>query len=151
MIEQQGRVVAVAGDTASVRLGGMSGCPACDAGRGCGAGVFGRLLKRRPVVLELDNLARAEQGQAVMVGIPEGIFLRLVARFYLWPLLAGLAGAVLGHYLSASWFPGPVLTDLTALASGLFAGGMVARRNRAVSGEFPGSAIVHMLRIIEFQ
>lgn len=150
MIEQQGRVVAVSGDTASVRLGGMSGCAACDAGRGCGAGIFGRLLRRRPATLDIENRACASQGQAVMVGIPEGVFLRMAARFYLWPLLAGIAGAALGHLLSAAWFPGPVLTDLSALAAGLLCGGAVVLAIRKHPGEFPEEAIVHMLRIIEF-
>ncbi|MEJ2385650.1 MAG: hypothetical protein P8Y54_14930 [Xanthomonadales bacterium] len=53
MIEQQGRVTGAAGSQVRVRLGGTSGCTTCDAGRGCGAGVFGRLLQRRPVELEL--------------------------------------------------------------------------------------------------
>ena len=133
-----------------MRLGGMSGCPACDAGRGCGAGIFGKLLKRRPVVLELENRAGAGAGQAVMVGIPESLFLRLIARLYLWPLLAGLAGMALGHAISANWFPGQALTDLTALAAGIACGGLALLASRRNSGEFPRSEIVHMLRIIEF-
>ena len=100
MIEQQGRIVAIANGRASVRLGGMSGCPSCDAGKGCGAGVFGRLLKRNPVELELENGIDAADGQAVMVGISEGIYLRLITRLYLLPLLAGLAGAAVAFYLS---------------------------------------------------
>ena len=38
-----------------VRVGGQSGCAACDAGKGCGAGLFGKLLRRNPVELELVN------------------------------------------------------------------------------------------------
>ena len=96
MIEQQGLIVAVSGGTASVRLGGKSACTACNAGKGCGAGIFGRLLKRKPVVLELKNGPGARVGQSVMVGLPETLFLRLVFKFYLFPLLAGLAGAASG-------------------------------------------------------
>jgi sigma-E factor negative regulatory protein RseC len=97
MIEQQGEVLASSHGEALVRLGGRSGCAACDAGRGCGAGVFGRLLRRRPVVLPLGNAVGAQRGQAVIVGLPESWFLSLVARFYLYPLVAGLVGASLGH------------------------------------------------------
>ena len=101
MIEQQGVVVTSDERRVSVRLGGRSGCSACDAGRGCGAGVFGRLLQKRPVTLSFDNHLRARPGQAVLVGVPEKLFLALVLRFYLYPLLGGLAGATVG-FLAAS-------------------------------------------------
>jgi len=151
MIEQQGKVVDVTGDTAWIRLGGSQGCPACDAGRGCGAGLFGRLLKNRPVDLQLDNQHDARPGQAVMVGIPEALFIRLVARLYLYPLLAGLAGAGIGHYLASVMDLGPLGTDISTLVCGILSGAAVIVWNRARTGEFPGAAIVHLLRIIESQ
>ncbi len=151
MIEQQGKVVGVTGDTACIRLGGSQGCPACDAGRGCGAGLFGRLLKNRPVELQLENQHDARPGQAVMVGIPEALFIRLVARLYFYPLLAGLAGAGMGHYLSLVMDLGPLGSDVSALVCGILSGAAVIVWNKARSGEFPGAAIVHLLRIIESQ
>ena len=149
MIEQQGKVVAVANGKASVRLGGNSGCASCDAGRGCGAGVFGRLLKRKPVILELENRVNAEQGQPVMVGIPEALFLRMIARLYLYPLLAAIAGAAFGYYLSVLGESGPVSSDMITLLCGLTGGAAVILWSRNDSMEFPGSFIVHLLRIIE--
>jgi sigma-E factor negative regulatory protein RseC len=151
MIEQQGKVVGVTGDLASIRLGGSQGCPACDAGRGCGAGLFGRLLKNRPVDLELNNRHDARPGQAVMVGIPEALFIRLVARLYLYPLLGGLAGAGIGHYLSLMMGLGPAGSDITALVCGILSGATVVIWNRTRFREFPGTAIVHLLRIVEIQ
>jgi len=149
MIEQQGKVVAVANGRASVRMGGASGCSSCAAGRGCGAGVFGRLLKRKPVTLQFENRINAEQGQPVMVGIPETLFLRMIARHYLYPLLAGIAGAALGYYLSVLGGLGPVGSDMTTLMCGLAGGAAVLLLNRNNSMEFPESFIVHLLRIIE--
>ena len=149
MIEQQGKVVAVANDRASVRLGGTSGCSSCDAGRGCGAGIFGRLLKRKPITLQFENRINAEQGQPVMVGIPETLFLRMIARLYLYPLLAGIAGAALGYYLSVLGGLSPVSSDMTTLMCGLAGGAAVLLWNRNNSMEFPESFIVHLLRIIE--
>ena len=149
MIEQQGKVVAVANGKASIRLGGSSGCSSCDAGRGCGAGVFGRLLKRKPVILELENKVSAQQGQPVMVGIPEALFLRMIARLYLYPLLAALAGAAFGYYLSVLVESGPLSSDMITLFCGITGGAAVILWNRSGSGEFPASIIVHLLRIIE--
>jgi sigma-E factor negative regulatory protein RseC len=146
MIEQQGQVVAVSGDLASVRLGGNSGCPACDAGKGCGAGVFGRLLQRKPSILELDNTLEASAGQAVIVGLPESLFLRLVLRLYLTPVLAGLAGAASGHYLSVQAGATAGLTDGLALLGAIMAAWLALRWGRRLSREFPDTKAVHLLR-----
>ena len=153
MIEQQGLIVAVSGGTASVRLGGKSACTACNAGKGCGAGIFGRLLKRKPVVLELQNGPGARVGQSVMVGLPETLFLRLVFKFYLFPLLAGLAGAVIGHYISVKLQAGPVASDGLALLGAVLAGAFALIWNRQgmekPSAEFPRKITVHLLRVVE--
>lgn len=132
-----------------VRVGRSSGCSACDAGKGCGAGVFGRLLERKPVVLEIDNTVDAFPGQGVVVGLPESVFLALVLRLYLYPLLAGLAGAAAGHAL-ASWFAaGDLWVDASALLLALAAGFFVAIVNRRRPVEFPGESVVHLLRTVE--
>lgn len=119
MIEQQGRVLRHEAGRASITFAAVSGCPACDAGQGCGAGVFGKLLRRKPAILELESPAGLEPGQAVIVGIPEAFFLRLLFRLYLVPLLAGLAGAGLGHYLAGFWSLHGLLQDLAALTGAL--------------------------------
>ena len=149
MIEQQGKVVAVANGKACVRLGGSSGCSSCDAGRGCGAGVFGRLLKRNPVILELENRVNARPGQPVIVGIPEALFIKMIARLYLYPLLAAIAGAAFGYYLSVLTESGPASSDMITLLGGLTGGAAVILWNRKDLREFPDSFIVHLLRIIE--
>jgi sigma-E factor negative regulatory protein RseC len=148
MIEQQGEVIAADGEQVTVRMGGRSGCPACDEGRGCGAGVFGRLLMRRPVLLSLDNPVGASAGQAVVVGLPEAWFLGLVARFYLYPLLAGLVGGAFGHYVCRMLESGAAVTDLVTLLSALAAGTTVVRRNRRWSAKQPGSVEVRLLRVV---
>jgi len=151
MIEQQGRVVAVTGHLAEVRLGGSSGCVRCDAGEGCGAGVFGRLLKRKPVIVSLVNTVSAKPGQAVMVGIPDTLFLKMTARFYLAPLVAGVVGAAVGHYLSILGGVSPAGTDAITLLCGLASGAVVLVWNRADGREFSESVIVQLLRLVEIQ
>jgi sigma-E factor negative regulatory protein RseC len=119
MIEQQGSVVDLDGGQALIRVGPESGCPACAAGKGCGAGIFGRLLKRRPVVLRLENAIGARRGDIVRVGIPERLFLGLVTRLYLLPLLAALAGAAIGHHLGEMVSVQGWVLDAAALAGAL--------------------------------
>lgn len=150
MIEQQGKVVGVANGLASVRLGGRSSCALCDAGKGCGAGIFGRMLKRKPVTLQLENRVNAVSGQAVMVGIPESLYLRLLGRLYLLPLLTGLLCAAIGHYISYRVVAGPLASDMLALLSGLAGAAAVTWWRRDDAMEFPERFIVHLLRILEF-
>lgn len=136
------------GGIARVRLGRSSNCARCDAGKGCGAGVFGRLLKRKPVTLDLDNTVNALPGQPVMVGIPETVFLRMVARLYLLPLLAGLAGAVSGHYLSVVGQLSPGASDALTLLAGLVSGAVMMAWKHSDDREFPVSLVVHLSRVI---
>ena len=126
----------VAGRFASVRLGGAIGCPACDAGRGCGAGVFGRLLRRRPLVLDIENRLDAVRGQAVVVGLPDALYLALVNRLYLLPLLAGLAAAAAGYYLASRAALAPAAADAVTLLGALLGGAAAVWRNRTHSGNF---------------
>lgn len=149
MIEQQGQVVEITGSEARVRLGGSSGCSACDAGKGCGAGVFGRLLQRRPVVLNLDNRVGAVNGQPVIVGLPESLFLNLLTRLYLFPLLAGLGGAVIGNYLSGRWAMSSWASDILTLLCALLCGAALIQWNRKRFMEFPANVTVHMLRVVD--
>lgn len=123
MIEQQGRVVSVAGNLARVQLGGQSGCSACDAGEGCGAGLFGRLLRRQVAELELPNTVNARAGDAVQVGIDEQQYVRLVAALYGAPLVAGLLGAT-AAYVLAGGLASPGARDLSILLGGLLAAGL---------------------------
>jgi sigma-E factor negative regulatory protein RseC len=148
LIEQQGKVVSAANGSIQVRLGASSGCLACDAGKGCGAGVFGRLLQRRPVIVEFENSLGADEGQAVVVGLPETLFMALVTRLYLLPLLAGLAGAVCGHWMAGTMVLGPGLTDFMALIGAVLAATFVSRKNRSRQIEFPEDLTVHLLRKI---
>lgn len=123
MIEQQGRVVAVQGDQARVRLGARAGCSACDAGRGCGAGVFGRLLGRGTVDLLVPNAIGARPGHRVGVGIPESLFLQLAWGLYGWPLLGGLAGVIGAHAIFAGILgANAAALDAVTLVAGLVVG-----------------------------
>lgn len=125
MIEQQGRVVRVEDHHAWVRVGSRSGCSACDAGKGCGAGLFAKLVKRDTADVRVENHINAHAGAAVILGIPESLYLGLVMRLYGLPLLAGLAGAMTGHQLMAG--AGAGWQDFATLAGALTAAGLVFR------------------------
>lgn len=128
MIEQNVQVLRCHDERIWVRMGSQSGCTACDNGEGCGAGLFSRLLKRKPVVIELaGNDLEVEAGQMLTLAFPERVFIRLVLASYGWPLLAALAGAILGHGLSVWLEFGPAMIDLGSLLGAVLAGGLVMR------------------------
>jgi sigma-E factor negative regulatory protein RseC len=149
MIEQQGQAVRESPGRITVRLGGTSGCARCDAGRGCGAGLFGKLLRRKAIELEFDNHVGARRGQAVVVGVPEALYLGLTVKFYLFPLIAGLAGAVLGHWLATVFEAGAAGGDALTLLAALAAGAAALRANRNSRMEFLSETTVHLLRVAD--
>lgn len=128
MIEQNVQVVRCQDKRIWVRLGSQTGCTACDNGNGCGAGIFAKLLQRKPVVLELArNDMSVEPGQMVTLAFSEQVYLKLVCASYGWPLLAALAGAFAGHSLGTWLQFEPALIDVAALSGGLLAGGLLMR------------------------
>jgi len=133
VIEQRGKVTGLEGDKAWVRIGGQSGCPACDAGKGCGAGLFGRLLNRSDARVLVNNAAQAKAGEVVVLGLDERDYLALVLRLYGAPLVAGLAGALLAVGLLGPYFQNTLLArDLIAAGAGIVSAAaalLVSRRN----------------------
>ena len=100
------------------------------------------------MLLEFENHLDARCGQGVVVGVPENWFLRLVARFYLLPLLAGLGGGALGHYLSVRLQSGPALRDLLTLAGAVVAAVVAFRWGHSRPAELSGTSEVHLLRVV---
>ena len=149
MIAQQGMVVDTREGEATVRVGRSSGCAACDAGKGCGAGIFGRLIRSEPVEITVPNRLNARSGQAVDLGIPESDFLILVFRLYGLPILAGLAGAGIGWWSFGQYVEAPLLGDLVTLASGAATAGLALRTNRIATREFPRYLTVHLIRVLD--
>lgn len=128
MIEQNVQVVSCRGERIWVRLGSQTGCSACDNGNGCGAGLFAKLLQRKPAILELArNDMDVAPGQMVTLAFPEQVYIKLVFASYGWPLLAALAGAFAGFGLGTWLKFGPVLIDVGTLSGGLLAGIFVMR------------------------
>lgn len=115
------------GGIAMAEIGSQSGCPACDAGKGCGAGLFGRLLRRKPLRISLRHAGGVSAGQAVTLGLREGLFLRLVLRLYGWPVLAGLVGGLCGQVIAVQLDAGPAASDLAVLAGALGTAGLTLK------------------------
>lgn len=142
MIEQNVQVVSCQDECLRVRMGSQSGCSACDNGEGCGAGLFAKLLRRKPVVLELArNELSVQPGQMLTLAIPEQVYMRLVFDAYGWPLLAALAGAMAGNGVFAWLQFGPLMIDVGTLCGGLLTAWLVVRliKKRKPAGAYLNS------------
>jgi positive regulator of sigma E activity len=128
MIEQNVQVMRCSDEQLWVRMGSRTGCTACDNGMGCGAGLFAKLIQRKPVILELARKdIEVEAGQMLTLAFPEQLYLKLVIASYGWPLLAALAGAFAG-YSAAAWMQlSPVVIDVVTLTSGVLLAWVVLR------------------------
>lgn len=104
MITERGRVVAVANDSLWVETVRSSTCSGCSARKGCGHGLLSGIgegrrnyLRVLPGELPLADVAVDDQ---VEIAIPENVLLIGAAIVYLLPLLAMLAGTLVGSSLS---------------------------------------------------
>ncbi|WP_417779889.1 SoxR reducing system RseC family protein [Stutzerimonas xanthomarina] len=103
MIEESGRVVAVAVGAVWVETKRGSTCSGCSVKNGCGQGVMDRLgvRERRGLTLALSDL-HLSVGDGVVIGVRERALLRGAALVYLFPLIALLVSAAIASALSAA-------------------------------------------------
>lgn len=99
MIRESGCVVRIAGPFAWVSCESRAGCARCAEGKGCGGGLLGRLLGDRLFQLRVPVRTGISVGDQVQLGISEGALLGAACLMYLLPLLALLAGALIGDFL----------------------------------------------------
>lgn len=124
MVIENGRVVSVRGDSLWVETVQRSTCGSCEAEAGCGQGLMARFFlgsRFLPVFLEGRDPARYQPGDAVTIGIPEGVIVLTSLLAYMLPLVTLVVGASLGH-----WIAGELLSVAGALL-GLAAGFATAR------------------------
>lgn len=121
MIEENARVVSSEGDYAWVETERRSSCGSCSA-KGCGTGALSKILGRRTQRLKVFNPVKAKAGDEVVLGIEEQILLKGSMAVYIVPLLAMLAGGLVGEALAPQW--GSDVEGLSALLGifGLAAG-----------------------------
>ena len=132
MIEQNVQVMRCDKESLWVRMGTQSGCTACDNGKGCGAGLFAKLIQRKPVILKLArNEMRVEAGQMLTLAFPGQVYMKLVLASYGWPLMAAIGGALAGYSL-AEWAGLQVVAiDAATLIGGVLAAWLCVRLFRS--------------------
>lgn len=133
MIQERAEVLRVTGDTAWVRCDSQAGCQRCAEGRGCGGGLFARLLRGRLQEIPLLIHEPLQAGDRVMVGLRPAAVQNAALLLYGLPLLLLLAAMLAGDWLAGE------AGALLGAPSGLLAGFWLARRlapRRSTDGGF---------------
>lgn len=121
MIEESAQVVASEGDFVWVETRRQSTCGACAANQACGTAVLSKVLGQRRTRVRALNPGGAQVGDQVVVGLDEAALLRGSVAMYAVPLLALLAGSIIGSLLAKQW-----LLAGEALSIGLGLAGLLA-------------------------
>ncbi len=138
MIETPARVRRVDGGLAWVVSEAPSSCGAC-GGKGCGSSLFARVWHAREAEYPVANPIGARDGDAVVVGLPDGALARAVLAGYVAPLLALVLCAAAGRVAFGE--PGAILGGLCGL---LLAAFWLRRRNRRVAPANAGPVILRL-------
>jgi len=103
MIETEAVVTGVgAGGAVEVQSAAAAGCGQCSTAGGCGGGRT--ILGTRPgggCRMQVDSDLVVQPGERVVIGLPEGGYLRASLALYLVPLVGMFVGAGLAEWLVA--------------------------------------------------
>ena len=102
MIDAQGTITAVNGDTAEVLMD-ETGCGRCHEEGGCGGHNIGKMLCASPRTFQVLNPGNSVVGDRVTVVIAEGAVRRSALLAYVVPLLALFIGALGGSALAGEF------------------------------------------------
>ncbi|MCO8144601.1 SoxR reducing system RseC family protein [Rhodovulum tesquicola] len=103
-LRQTLRVAGVEGAVVRLEASRLSGCAACAARAGCGAGALAELLDAGPLEIALPRIGHVAPGDQVVVSIPGTAFLGAAGLAYLLPPAALV--------LAATGFSAGGLSDL---------------------------------------
>lgn len=140
MIIERARVLRVSANTAWVHCESQSGCARCEAGEGCGGGLFSKLLRGRlqalPVALPGALAGGLGSGDRVLVGLSARAVQTASLLLYGLPLAGLLAGAV-GAHLAWGGDAAALAGAIAGLAAGLLLASLKARRLAGDAGLAP--------------
>ncbi|PID41900.1 MAG: hypothetical protein CSB48_12835 [Proteobacteria bacterium] len=112
MLKESGKVIAVDGEYAWVRVTRRSACDGCQASATCGQKTLSAMLGSKAADVRLKAALDCAVGDEVVIGIPENSLVRLSVITYFMPLLFMILLACLGAFIASSF---TLSADLVAL------------------------------------
>ncbi len=131
MIEERAVVAEAGAGYAWVEIQRRSACGGCQAGDGCATAALAKIWSGGQVRVRAISELSLQPGDAVIVGLADGVLLRGALLAYLLPLALLLAGALLGQAVFAGAGEEPVVVSgVLGLGLGFLAVRVLSRRFR---------------------
>jgi len=99
MIEERATITAIQGNEIEVTTAVKSGCSHCHQVDTCANGQVAKALPQKSLKIILVTEVNVNQGDDVIIGIPETSLLRSAWQVYMWPLFGLLLFAFIAQQL----------------------------------------------------
>ncbi len=109
MQTEKGVVIKVANDRAWIKTEKTSTCESCSSRHACGNPGGGKEME-----VEAINSAKASVGDLVLISFETGPLIKVYSLVYIFPIVALLAGAIIGQKLASFLFVDESLSALIA-------------------------------------
>ncbi|MBE9528216.1 MAG: SoxR reducing system RseC family protein [Proteobacteria bacterium] len=113
-MEEVGVIVEVSGSVATIKASKSGSCDSCSAKKSCAS------ISETEMLLEAENCIGAKVGDQVMYSVDAGSIIKAGVMLYLMPIIAFIAGVVIGTYAAPHFWPGANPDLVTGLFGILF-------------------------------
>jgi sigma-E factor negative regulatory protein RseC len=117
MLEEQGLVVSLQGQFASITPVEQSGCQSCASNSMCGSALLKPLFGKRQYLLIAKNSVNARPGEQVTIGLNRMALVISSLMVYLLPLLMLILGAIVGKAIAHNF--GVEISEFVSILTGL--------------------------------
>ena len=128
MVKEKAKVTGLDGNWALVQMQRQSACSHCELSNGCGTGAIGRLLGHRRKPVKIKNEDQLKPGDSVVLGLPEGAFLKASLLIYGLPLLGLMVGGMLALWITGESELFAFVFAAAGFVTGLQISALLARR-----------------------
>ncbi len=98
-MEEEGVIVEISGFTAIIKASRSGSCDSCSAKSSCAS------ISETEMLVEANNSIGAKIGDHVLYSVGAGSIIKAGVMLYLMPILAFIAGVVIGTYAAPHFWP----------------------------------------------
>jgi len=129
MIQERAQVISISGDNVVVQTSGQKSCVKCSNGTGCGLGTLQTFFGRKNHALSATTSMVVQQGDMVIIEVPERAILVSACLMYLLPVVSMLVAAFFIKTIApASGELLQIVAAFVGLAAGIFLSTRLAKR-----------------------
>ncbi|WP_206483611.1 SoxR reducing system RseC family protein [Thalassotalea sp. G2M2-11] len=130
MIEEQAVVTHVGKGYVNVECLVKSSCSGCQQLDNCGSGQISKAFPQKKVSHKVVTNVALNQGDSVLIGIPEKLILTAAWQVYIWPLIGLLTAGYFGQWLVEQQILAHELLAVILSLLGGYCGFLLAKRRQ---------------------